>query len=749
MNQIHKFESLIIKNSSDINLICQNILQNNSFVNVISHFYLNDKILQKIIKLAKLNMIEYKMQLEMYEMQFLNICKELEIQHDFIIDKFKTIANIIQAVFITSDCSTLIEQKVLNIAGCLPSLIVYKFLSKTHSNFNYVEIENLNSFDFDKIQKEKINIINDFYNQTEDLSSTIATKYFTKDTKITIWTNCDGVFTADPKIVKNPIQIKSMLYKEMAELNYFSNKIIDISMFNDAVQNQIPINIRSLYNLLNLGTVISSQTDESMIIKGVVKTDGITLFSVNGFNMVGVSGFSKRVFSAINDSNINIVFIAQSSSEISICFGVLSCSEQQVFEALNKEFYKEIKQNLMSFNIKKNQSIISVCGSGMVNTPGISGKIFSNIGKANININAISQDFAETNISFAVNDDLCDTAIRLIHSSIFENKQINCIIAGNGVVGSAVINMINSQKSYFKTKGIDINIIAVFNSTKLTIQDHEMYYNSFDEIIKNVKKLVSINMVLVDCTSSDKLVESYQKFIEDGFHIVTPNKKANTMSMSSFLKLRDCFIKNKKHFFYEANVGAGLPIISTIKDLIDCGDEIIKIEGIFSGTLSYIFNNLDETKTFSQIVLDAKQKGFTEPDPKDDLCGIDVARKLLILSRMIGGKIDLEDIKIQSLVDLSDNDLKNIQLEAKKNNQVLRYVGVIENSNNSDFKVFAKIIPVLQTAPLASTNYTDNIISITTKFYNNTPLVIKGPGAGSNVTAIGVVSDLIKLSHLI
>lgn len=770
---INKFGGSILKNANDVIKICKIISKSQNSINVFSAFFGITDSLIKVSKLSQSGIKEYESQIEFIEFFHIKICNDLDIKSGFVKDVFEEIKKILNAVFHISDLSNKTLDQIVSFGEILSSKTIYEYLKKdvkceyldaqkiikTDSNFQNASV------DFDKVKTtlsnevkpSKIYVMAGFIGSDSsenpttigrngsDYTAAIIGSVLNSD-KITIFKDVDGVFTANPKIVKNAILIDKISYKEMAELSYFGSKALSISAINPAIKNNIPIVIKGVDSKFENGTIISSETNLEMKIKGVSKIDEITLISVNGFNMTGVSGFSARVFSSLSKKSINIVFISQSSSEISICFGVCQKDEILAKNALLEEFGNEISQNLMNIEEKNNQSIIAVSGYGMANTTGIASKVFENLAKGNVNINAISQGLSEMNISFSVNSESSNIAIKLIHASIFENKRINCLIAGKGVVGSSVLNMIEMQKQHFANKGIELNIVGIFDSKKyINYEDKkEENYQTFDEIISKFKQKVDINYVLIDCTSSDLLVENYKKFINSGFNIVTPNKKANTLDLVKLEEIKKSFEVNKRNFFYEANVGAGLPIISTIKDLIDCGDEIVKIEGIFSGTLSYIFNNLSKNIKFSDVVLDAKNKGFTEPNPKDDLSGSDVARKLLILARILGIKANLSDIEIENLSEYSDEKMENILKASNNNNEVLRYIGVIEKG-----RIYAKLLSISRENPLASTSHTDNIISITTKFYNKTPLVIKGAGAGADVTAIGVVSDIVKLSNLL
>jgi aspartokinase/homoserine dehydrogenase 1 len=748
MFRLYKFGGSILKNANDVHLIAS-VVKKEKSINVFSAFFGITDALLLVSKMASNRYNEYEMQLELINNFHINICRELEIEYDFVESIFAEINNLLNALFQIEDLPLKILDRIISYGELLSSKIIHAYLNKldplanilyvdarhiikTNSNYGraVVNIESTSDLVKQAFREDKTYIVagfiaSDLDNNTttlgrngSDYSAALIASILDAN-EITIWKDVDGLSTADPKIVPDAIQINKISYKEMAELSYFGNKIITLQALQPAINKSIKIYLRNVYNLENEGTLISSETNDDFKIKGISKVDDIILVSVSGFAMVGISGFSKRVFSSLSQVNVSVVFIAQSSSETTICFGIKSTDLQRTEATLKEEFGNEL-----SISTKKEQSIIAVAGYGMASTPGICAKIFGSLGKVGINIVAIAQDFSEMNISFSVDSSASVLAVKVIHNYLFRQKQINCLVVGIGNVGSVVVKMLQNKNEF--------NVIGTCNSREY----NGVPYSNYDEIIKKFKDEALINCVLVDCTSSDKLVDNYSKFIENGFNVVTSNKKANTLSYDKYREILDCFKKNRKRFFYETNVGAGLPIISPLEDLIACGDEIIKIEGIFSGTLSYIFNNLSAEKSFSSIVLEAKEKGFTEPDPNDDLCGLDVGRKLLILARIIGLKINIEDVKIQSLVGINDDEI----LKMAKKDSVLRYVGKIENN-----KCSAGIEIISKDNPLASTQYTDNIISITSKYYNKIPLVVKGPGAGAEVTAIGVVNDLMRL----
>ncbi|QED23822.1 bifunctional aspartate kinase/homoserine dehydrogenase I [Candidatus Deianiraea vastatrix] len=773
MLEIYKFGGSILKNADDIRKIADIIIKDGNKINIFSALHGVTDGLIKIAEYASKKDVKYISEIDSLRDYHLKICSDLGVDNKEIGEILIRVKDISEYLYKEGFYDLSLLDLIVGYGEILSSNIVYLFLAKDSSNIELIDAKNCirtdSTFTSAKVDFEatsslcknlvnigKINIITGFIasdgegrpttlgRNGSDYTAALLGKIFSAG-KIVIWKDVDGVFTANPKIVSNAIQISKISYKEMSELSYFGNKVVSLMALSPAISDDIPICIRGLYNITNEGTLISSKTDEEMGIKGITAIEDVSLININSFNILGIGEFLKQVFSAINKANINIIMISQSSSESSISICVRSDEINEAIRVINSEFTKEIRENIISIDVKNNQSIVAVAGFKIANQSGLSGKIFSNLGLANININAISQGLCAMSISFAVDSSALNLCVKLIHNSIFENKCVNCLIIGNGVVGSSVIKMINSQRQYFLEKGIDLRIIGYANSKEVFLPSGESFkYSSYDEIISWFSKEALIHYVLIDCTSSDDLVANYRKFIDHGFNIVTPNKKANTLNFDEFEKLQNCLKVNKKYMFYEANVGAGLPIISTIKDLIDCGDEIVKIEGIFSGTLSYIFNNLSNGVKFSDIVKMAKENGFTEPDPRDDLCGMDVARKLLILARMIGYRINLSDLKIQNLVDATDEQIFEMFDSANKENKTLRYVGLIE-----DGKASAKIIAVDNDSPLASTKHTDNIISITTKFYNKTPLVIRGAGAGADVTAIGVVSDLIKLANIL
>jgi aspartokinase/homoserine dehydrogenase 1 len=592
---------------------------------------------------------------------------------------------------------------------------------------------------------------------------------------IEIWTDVDGVLSADPKIVRGAFVLPQMTYEEAMELSYFGAKVIHSATIAPAVAKRIPILIKNTFNPEAPGTLISSKRAEpaETLAKGITTVDGLSLLTLRGPGMVGVPGIAERLFRTLAAKRVNIILISQASSEHTICFAVRDVDAARGIEAIAQEFPHEVRDKLMMTDHRKDQAILAVVGEGMKGRPGIAGKLFDSLGRNNININAIAQGASERNISCVIDAAHQGRALNAIHQAFFEaRKRLALAVVGVGNIGSALLEQLRQQRHYLLSRGFDVRVVALANSRKFVVSPSGVDLTHWkaalgasrskmspQALADRVAALELTNAALVDCTADPSIVDAYPAFIDANFHIVTPNKRANALPWRRYSALMDQMALRQKHFFYEANVGAGLPIMSTLRDLIASGDEILKIEGILSGTLSYLFNNFDGQVPFSSLVRDAHRMGFTEPDPRDDLSGQDVARKLLILAREIGLKMELDEVKVDSLVPGPlrrggfssafftalagyDTEVATRVAAARRRGAVLRYVGVLENGRaQAGLKEFPLDHPV------ASAKGSDNVIAFTTKRYRRTPLVVQGPGAGADVTAMGVFSDILKLLH--
>ena len=592
---------------------------------------------------------------------------------------------------------------------------------------------------------------------------------------VEIWTDVDGVLSADPRIVPAAFVLPQMTYEEAMELSYFGARVIHSATIAPVVARRIPLLIRNTFNPAAPGTLISAAKSDpgATLAKGITTVGQLSLLTVSGPGMVGVPGIAERLFRTLALERVNIILISQASSEHTICFAVRGVDAPRGIAAIGKEFPHEVADRLMIVDHKPGQAILAVVGEGMKGRPGVSGKLFDTLGRNSININAIAQGGSERNISCVIDEVQQGRALNAIHQAFFEaRKRLDLVVVGVGNIGGALLKQLKQQRSYLLKHGFDVRVVAITNSRKFAVSAAGIDLGDWKRALGSSRRQMSpaalaaaiadlelTNAALVDCTANPSVVDAYPAFIDANLHIITPNKRANALPWKQYSALIEQMARRQKHFFYEANVGAGLPIMSTLRDLIASGDEIIKIEGILSGTLSYLFNTFDGTTPFSALVKEAHRVGFTEPDPRDDLSGQDVARKLLILGREIGLKMELHEVNVDSLVpralramtfsdkffsDLAryDHEIAERVESARARGAVLRYVGVLERG-----RAQAGLREFPSTHPVASAKGSDNVIAFTTKRYRKTPLVVQGPGAGADVTAMGVFSDILKLLH--
>ena len=594
---------------------------------------------------------------------------------------------------------------------------------------------------------------------------------------IEIWTDVNGVLTADPRRVEQAFTIPTLSYKEAMELSHFGAKVIYPPSIQPAYIKNIPLIIKNTFNPEHPGTYISRDSGKSNnVIKGISSISDIAVLRMEGTGMVGVVGIASRLFGCLSRAGINIIFLTQGSSEHSICFGITPNEIKKAQKCVEEEFRYEIQnRQIAPLVVETNNSIIAVIGENMSNVPGVSAKMFKALGKNGINVNAIAQGSSELNITAVIDKHNEAKALNALHEIFFESDahSVNVFLLGpTGLIGKTLLNQIKNQFDFLrKEKSMQINVTGIINSQKMWIESNGIDLENWQSILEEkgetsdldvfTNKIIDLNFansVFVDCSASKDVVGYYEKLLKKSVSIVTPNKIANTLSQEKYIRLRTLAKKSNAQFMYETNVGAGLPVIGVLHSLLNSGDKILKIEAVLSGTLSFIFNTYKGDLKFSDVVLDAKAKGFTEPDPRDDLSGLDVARKALILSRDSGAQMELEDIKVENLVpenlrelDVNtfleklpevDERYEKMKNDAAANGNVLRYMAVIE-----DGKATIELKQVNANHPFYNLSGSDNMIVFTTERYKNNPLVIKGPGAGAEVTAAGVFAEIITIGN--
>ncbi|MDH3266711.1 MAG: bifunctional aspartate kinase/homoserine dehydrogenase I, partial [Gammaproteobacteria bacterium] len=595
-----------------------------------------------------------------------------------------------------------------------------------------------------------------------------------KAAEMTIWTDVDGVMSADPNRVPEARVIKQLTYNEAMELAYFGAKVIHPQTLGPAVKNDIPVTIRNSFNPQHPGSRIEARPATADAIKGITAISGMALVNLEGSGMIGVPGTADRLFAALKNAGVSVTLISQASSEHSICIAVPQDVAQRARNVISQEFADELDSGqIQSVDVNDAQSIVAVVGDGMAGRPGVAGRFFGTLGRAGINIRAIAQGSSERNISAVVDSDEATRALRAAHSGFYlSSKTISIGLIGAGKVGSVLLQQLEKQADRLvQIFNLDLRVRGIARSKSMLLGDRrvnlanwqrdyaaaavELDLEAFEHHV-NPDHLP--HAVIIDCTAEESIAARYAGWLERGIHVITPNKKAGSGPIADFDVLMAKGKHGGSHFFYETTVGAALPIISTLQDLIDTGDEIRSVQGIFSGTLAYLFNVYDGSTPFSEIVRQARDSGYTEPDPRDDSSGMDVARKLTIIAREMGHKTELGDFPVQNLVPaalqecsideflerLAENDgeMQKLYEEAKTAGRKLRYVGHLDASGNARVGLDA----VAADHPFSNIALTDNIVQFETDRYAANPLVVQGPGAGPEVTAGGVFSDLLRLA---
>lgn len=593
--------------------------------------------------------------------------------------------------------------------------------------------------------------------------------------EIEIWTDVNGMMTADPRMVKKAFPLKELSYTEAMELSYFGAKVIYPPTMIPAFMKKIPIVIRNTFEPSFPGTVISHESRESEhSVKGISSINEISILNLEGSGMVGKAGFSGRLFSLLAREQINVILITQSSSEHSITFAVNPADALKAKLLIEQEFELELEaKKIEAPEIEDGLSILAIVGENMRKTPGISGTLFHALGRNGVNVRAIAQGSSEYNISVIISRVDLAKALNAVHDAFYTDlkKTLNVFCLGTGNIGKTLFRQLQEHSDFLQRQnGILVKVIGISNTRKMVFDQGGLALNSWEDTLEQSDEVADLdtfiarmqemnlpNAVFVDNTASRVPIDRYADVFRSNISVVTCNKIGNSSSYQQYRKFKDLARKHGVDFYYETNVGAGLPIIRTLQDLMMSGDRVLRIEAILSGTISFIFNNFKGETSFHDIVKLAQEKGYTEPDPRDDLRGTDFMRKMLILARDAGYALEPEDVKIESMLPQSCLDAESVEdfyVQLLANNEyfeslkkqaadsvkVLRYIGKLENG---DVSIALEMVD--DSHPFFMLSGSDNIISFTTERYKERPLVVKGPGAGAEVTAAGVFADIVNV----
>ncbi|CDZ75984.1 Aspartokinase I/homoserine dehydrogenase I [Legionella massiliensis] len=802
---IHKFGGSSLANSKKIKAL-KSLLKGEQEIIVVSAVQGTTSSLQSVLDLAK-SSLAYMQVLEKLEEKHLLLIQELGLDFrsghllQMIQNDIFKIKDILYAVYLTGSYSKEIQNYILGYGELWSAKILREYLAKSASVayldaadvlFIY-EKEGIVCIDWDRSKSALENhLINCSFNQLvvtgfiastldgertilgrngSDFSAAIFANLFNAK-ELIIWTDVDGIYSADPSLVRSAFVIESLSYQEALELAYFGAKVLHPMTIAPLVGQRIPLYIKNSYNPQAKGTFISAKAEKSsQLIKGISCIENVALINIEGSGLISVSGIVSRVASILYQAQINVMLISQASSEHSICLAIPAIYLKKALSSLQEHLQADLdRKHLHSISAEKDCAILSAVGEEMIGNVGIAAKLCASLAKANINIAAISQGSSERNISVVIKDADVRKAMQAVHAGFYLSpKSLAIGLIGPGVVGKSLLQQLENAINHSGSSNqMNLQILGIMDSKKMLLSDSGIELNNWQEsfqeqaVAADLPSFVehfSANLaskVIIDCTANKAIAQLYQHFMKKGIHVITPNKHANAEDLAYYKELKALTGFNN-HYFYEATVCAGLPVISTLQDLIRTGDEILEVEGVVSGTLSYIFNEMAKGRSFSAVVFEAKSRGYTEPDPREDLSGKDVARKLVCLAREIGYEVSLADVAVHDLIppELKSCSLKDFLANlssydqamnqwlkrAKDKNQRLHYVGSI--SQEGKVQVAIKLLAAEH--PFARLEGTDNMLIFKTKRYYERPLIIQGPGAGAEVTAAGIFADLLRL----
>ncbi len=596
-------------------------------------------------------------------------------------------------------------------------------------------------------------------------------------TAIEIWTDVNGVLTADPRRVKKAFTIPTMTYAEAMEMSHFGAKVIYPPTLMPALQRHIPLYIKNTFAPEFEGTKVSEKGNpEGAAVRGISSINNVALCTVSGTGMFGVPGIAARIFGALAAAGINIILITQGSSEHAISFAIQPAAAEEAKRAVEEAFAFEIERGVVNaVKVERELSVVAIIGENMRYQPGISGRLFRALGQNGINAIAIAQGSSELNVSVVIAKEDETKALNALHESFFlsDYKTLHLFIVGVGLIGGTLIEQIRKQNGYLRERrGMEVKVVGLANSKKMVFDGEGIELKDWKNLLHTAQTPVDLavfvgrmrdlnlsNSIFVDNTADSEIAAFYETILDESISISTPNKIATSSSYLQYQRLKYIADKRGVQFRYETNVGAGLPVISTLRDLIDSGDRIAKIEGVLSGSLSYIFNTFKGERSFATVVAEAKDKGFTEPDPRIDLSGKDVARKIVILARETGVALDAEQVKIEGflpegamdvgsvedflrVLEYNEDYFTQLHRRAAQDGRVLRMVATLEGE-----RATIGVQAIGPDNPFYTLSGSDNMIVFTTDRYHSRPLVVRGPGAGAEVTAAGVFAEIIQIGN--